>query len=114
MCKDWKKELTREEVKIVEIAMKKLKGLIDQFESSGTPFEKIFNNDVIKYKVMGNNFYVFKFQGASRTQARILYEFIRKPDGYDLKVHSVYIKRSYRFENEYFEQFRKYMESINK
>lgn len=115
MCKDWKKNHTKEEIKVVEKAMTKLRYLIDTVESTGTPFEKIFNNDTIKYDVLGNNFFTFKYKGLANTQARILYRFIRKdPDTYDLEIHMVYVKRKdSNIQRTYIDEFERYVKKYS-
>ena len=42
------KKLDNKEKELVDRALKKLEKQIDIIESTGTPFEKIFNNDSIK------------------------------------------------------------------
>ena len=115
MCKDWKKDLNKEEIKVVEKAMTKLRYLIDTVESTGTPFEKIFNNDTIKYDVLGNNFYTFKYKGLANTQARILYRFIRTSlDTYELEIHLVHIKRSdLNIQRTYIDKFERYVKNYS-
>lgn len=114
MC-DWKNGLTREEIQGTEQGMTKLRTMIDQFESYGTPFEKICNNDTIKYDVLGKGFYVFKHLYKGRTQLRILYQFIRNEDQtFELKVHRVYCKRKSNSATQalYLKQFKHYIDSI--
>lgn len=114
MCKDWKKKLPVDEVRNVEAGMKKLRSMIEQLEGQGTPFEKIFNNDVIKYDILGNNFFVFKHHGKANSQVRILYRFVRNPDkSFDLEIHQVYIKRKDlgKLQNAYLKDFEKYVKN---
>jgi len=118
MCKNWQKDLTKEERKVVDAAMEKLHTLIDTIEATGTPFEKIFNNDVIKYDVLGNNFFTFKYKGPSSTQVRILYHFKRTSENsYVLDIHDVYIKHKdlpKGKKNEYIRIFEQYVENYIK
>lgn len=118
MCRNWDKELTKEERKVVDMAMDKLRTLINTIEATGTPFEKIFNNDVIKYDVLGHNFFTFKYKGPSSTQARILYRFNRiNEQSYTLDIHKVYIKRkdfNKGKSNEYIRIFENYVNNYIK
>lgn len=110
MCKNtenWTKGLSEKEIKIVQQAMIKLHRMIDEYEKAGVLFEKIFNNDVIKYDVLGKNFYTFKAHGEDRAQLRILYRFIRTDEGFDLECHKVMIKR--RNDKKYIHDFEKYV-----
>lgn len=90
-------------------AFDKLKNLIDTEESYGTMFEQIFNNETIKYDILGSGFYTFKAQGRDRSQMRLLYHFSRLANGeYDLQLHKAYIKR--RSGKEYMSEFASYVE----
>ena len=111
MCKDWKKKLPVEEIRNVEKGISKLKTMIERHEEQGVPFEKIFNNDVIKYDILPKNFFVFKHHGAQNSQVRILYRFVRLPDKkFDIEVHKVYIKRKdLDLQNTYLKEFEKYV-----
>lgn len=111
MC-DWKKDITKEDLKLVDKAMTKLRHYIDEIENSGTPFELICNNDKIKYDILGNGFFVFKYTGPSRTQLRILYRFIRQEGNkYNLEIHKVYSKKHTvnGFQNQYLKDFEIYL-----
>lgn len=112
MCKDkdWKKKLPVDEIRNVESGIKKLKSMIEQHEAQGVPFEKIFNNDVIKYDILGKNFYTFKHHGKSNSQVRILYRFIRPTEKtFEIEVHKVYIKRKDLSEKVYIHMFESYV-----
>lgn len=114
MCKDWRKKYPVDEIRNVEAGIKKLRSMIEQIEASGTPFEKIFNNDVIKYDVLPKNFFVFKHHGKMNSQVRILYRFIRKPDNsFEIEIHQVYIKRKDlgKLQNVYLKDFEKYVKN---
>lgn len=90
-------------------AFDKLKNLIDTEESYGTMFEQIFNNETIKYDILGSGFYTFKAQGRDRSQMRLLYHFTRLANGeYNLQLHKVYIKR--KSGKEYMTEFASYVE----
>lgn len=102
------KKYSPSEKKEIEKAFEKLHKMIDVEESYGVPFEKIFNNDTIKYDILGGGFYTFKSQGRDRSQIRILYKFIREKQGeYNLEMHMVYIKR--RTDKEYMKDFANYV-----
>lgn len=93
-CKDYLKA-NGQTRKIVEKAMNRLKNLITEMDSSGTSFEKIFNNDVIKYDVIGKNFFTFKFRAEDKTQLRALYKFKRiNTNTAEIELHKFYIKRN--------------------
>lgn len=90
-------------------AFGKLKSLIDTEESYGIMFENIYNNDTIKYDILGSGFYTFKAQGKDRSQIRLLYHFTRLENGeYTLQLHKVYFKR--RTGKEYLNEFALYVE----
>lgn len=77
-------------------------------ESYGNAFEKIYNNETLKYDILGNGFHTFKYQGRDRSQIRLLYRFIRKENGdYEIQLHKVYIKR--RNTKEYMKTFEGYV-----
>lgn len=102
------KKYSPSERKEILKAFDKLRQLIDTEESYGCSFEKIFNNDSIKYDVFQHNFFTFKSQGRDRSQIRILYKFVRGTQGdYDLELHMVRIKR--RNDKEYMKEFADYV-----
>lgn len=94
-CTSFKKFSPSEKQEITK-AFDKLKNLIEIEESYGTPFEKIFNNGVIKYDIVDKEkgFYTFKSHGKDKTQIRILYRFVRlSNNNYRIELHKVFIKR---------------------
>ena len=94
-------------------ALNKLCEIIVQFEENGQPFEKIFNNEAIKYDVFENNFYTYKFRYADNTQLRILYHFVRDDDGkITIELHQYAVKR--RNNKNYIESFEKYARNYGK
>lgn len=104
------KKFTPSERKEIIRGFEKLNSLISVFEAEGIAFEKIFNNDKIKYDVLGKNFYTFKYSGKDRSQIRVLYRFVRSEDGKDkflLEMHGVRIKR--RKGKEYIQEFTDYV-----
>lgn len=93
-CKDYNKANAQTK-KVLDKAMDKLARLIIDLDSSGVKFEKIFNNDVIKYDILGKNFYTFKFRAEDKTQLRALYRFNRVDDGQaEIELHKFFIKRN--------------------
>ena len=92
-------------------ALNKLCELILQFEENGQPFERIFNNEAIKYDVFDNNFYTYKFR-YDNTQLRILYHFVREKDKIIIELHQYAVKR--RNNKSYIEAFEKYVKNYNK
>lgn len=104
------KKLDNKEKELVDRALNKLERQIDVIEDTGTPFEKIFNNDSIKYDILGKSFYTYKFVAENSSQIRILYRFVRNSDNtYDLECHKVEVKR--RSGKEYIKRFENYVKS---
>lgn len=103
------KKYSPSERKEIKKALKKLKNMIVTEEQYGVPFEKIFNNESLKYDVLGKGFYTFKAHGRDKTQIRILYKFIRKTiQDFELEIHMVFIKR--RNDNIYMKEFQRYVD----
>jgi hypothetical protein len=99
-----------EDQNITSKLVQKLRTYISEFEKSGTPFEKIFNNDKIKYDCYDNNFFCFKEHGANRCTYRLLYRFVRKGATFDIEPHVTVLKR-YSAKNgnkDYIKYFTKY------
>ena len=103
------KKFDNKEQELINRALKKLERQITTFESTGTPFEKIFNNDAIKYDVLGKGFYTYKFVAENSSQLRILYRFVRTDNGFDLECHKVEIKR--RSGKGYIKDFEEYVKN---
>lgn len=101
------KKLDNKEKELVDRALNKLENQINVIEATGTPFEKIFNNDSIKYDILGKSFYTYKFVAENSSQIRILYRFVRKDKDYDLECHKVEVKR--RSGKEYIKKFEEYV-----
>ena len=99
------------EQELINRAMKKLERQINTLESTGTPFEKIFNNDAIKYDILGKGFYTYKFVAENSSQLRILYRFVREKNGFILECHKVEIKR--RSGKGYIKDFEEYVKNYN-
>ena len=79
---------------------------------NGQPFERIFNNESIKYDVFENNFYTYKFRYADNTQLRLLYHFVRDKDKIIIELHQYAVKR--RNNKNYIEVFEKYAKNYKK
>ena len=60
------KKYSPSERKEIIKAFEKLKNMIAIKEQYGLPFEKIFNNESLKYDVLGKGFYTFKAHGEIR------------------------------------------------
>ena len=104
------KKLDNKEKELVDRALNKLDKQIRIIESTGIPFEKIFNNDSIKYDVLGKSFYTYKFIAENSSQIRILYRFVRKDQNdYDIECHKVEVKR--RSGKEYIKKFEEYVKA---
>lgn len=88
-------KVDRKTRQLTEKAMVKLDTQIKTLEKGGTKFEKLFNNDSVKYDVLKNNFFTYKFRGDDSSQLRILYRFIRddSKDGFTIECHRVEVKR---------------------
>lgn len=114
MEKDWErykciKKYSPNERKEIFKAFEKLKQMIEVKEQYGVPFEQIFNQESVKYDVLGKGFYTFKAHGKDNAQIRILYRFIRKTERqFELEMHMVSIKR--RTDKEYIKKFERYVE----
>ena len=104
-----KKKFDVKEIELISRAMNKLEKQIKIIDNGGTKFEKIFNNDAIKYDILGNGFYTYKFVAENSSQLRILYRFIRKDNDFDLECHKVEIKR--RSGKEYIKKFEEYVKN---
>ena len=103
------KKYSPSEKREIEKAFEKLKTLIETEERYGIPFEKIFNNETVKYSVLGNGFYTFKAHGKDKAQIRILYKFIRKTmQEFELEMHMVWIKR--KNNKDYIREFQRYVD----
>ena len=103
------KKLDNKEKELVDRALNKLDKQISIIEKTGTPFEKIFNNDSIKYDILGKSFYTYKFVAENSSQLRILYRFVRNDNGFDLECHKVEIKR--RSGKGYIKDFEEYVKN---
>lgn len=103
------KKFDNKEQELINRALKKLERQITTFESTGTPFEKIFNNDAIKYDVLGKGFYTYKFVAENSSQLRILYRFVRTENGFDIECHKVEVKR--RSGKGYIKDFEEYVKN---
>lgn len=103
------KKFNKEDVKIKQAIYKALNKLCDSiinFENSGQRFERIFNNESIKYDVFDNNFFTYKFRYCDNTQLRILYHFVRKDDKIIIELHQYVVKRKNK--KDYIESFENY------
>ncbi|MBR4026478.1 MAG: hypothetical protein IKJ01_02820 [Lachnospiraceae bacterium] len=90
-------------------AFDKLKDMITLEEQYGRPFEKVFNNEALKYDILGNGFYTFKAHGRDHCQIRILYKFNRMlSQDFEVEIHMVSIKR--RDDKSYMRDFQRYVE----
>lgn len=105
------KKFDPKEQELINRAMNKLDNQISIIEASGTKFEKIFNNDAIKYDILGKGFYTYKFVAENSSQLRLLYRFVRNEDeSYIIQCHKVEIKR--RSGKEYIKKFEAYVKNF--
>lgn len=106
----FEKKLTPSQKQETQKALTKLNHLISEEAQAGVPFERIFNNDVIKYDTFQKGFYTFKARGRDRSQIRILYKFVRHSmDTYHIEVHKVSFKR--RNSKDYIREFQRYVDN---
>ena len=90
----------------VEKGIEKLRTMIEQYEEQGMPFERICNNDTLKYDVLGGNFFTYKIQ-SQQLPLRVLYRFKRKDSDFEIEVHLAYIKK-YK-DKRYIQEFEDYV-----
>lgn len=101
------KKSEKKTLQLAEKAMQKLERQIKELEANGKPFEKLFNNETIKYDVLGKNFFTYKFRGDDSSQLRILYRFVRNKNGtFDIECHKIAVKR--HSGKEYIKEFEAY------
>lgn len=101
------KKSEKKTLQLAEKAMQKLERQIKELEANGKPFERLFNNETIKYDVLGKNFFTYKFRGDDSSQLRILYRFVRNKNGtFDIECHKIAVKR--RSGKEYIKEFEAY------
>lgn len=107
-CKEYEK-VNPELKKSIDKGMERLISLIKGKEENGEPFEKIFNNETIKYDVLSERFFTFKAHGPDSTQLRLLYEFKRDGNDTHIILHKFFEKR--RTNNKYITIFREYVKN---
>jgi hypothetical protein len=73
-------------------ALDKLKNKILLYDSQGITFDKILNDESVKYDKHGDA-YTFKFHGRDNAQLRLLYSCVSKNDTIFLIVIDYHIKR---------------------
>ncbi len=73
-------------------ALDKLKSKILQYDSQGITFDKILNDESVKYDKHGDA-YTFKFHGRNNAQLRLLYSCVIKHSTLFLIVIDYHIKR---------------------
>ncbi|WP_286077046.1 hypothetical protein [Thomasclavelia cocleata] len=99
-------KVDRKTRQLTEKAMAKLDTQIKTLEEGGVKFEKLFNNDAIKYDVLGKNFFTYKFRGDDSSQLRVLYRFVRNDESFVVECHKVEVKR--RSGKGYIKEFESY------
>lgn len=108
VCQKELKKASPSEKREILHAFDKLCNMIQIEESYGNAFEKIYNNDTLKYDILGNGFHTFKCQGRDRSQIRLLYRFVRKENKeFEIQLHKAYMKR--RNTKEYMKIFEEYV-----
>ena len=99
------KKTSKSEMMFLEKGLKKLISKITLYEEAGVPFEKICNDDSIKYDIFGNNFFTYKIQ-TTQMPLRVLYRFIRNDkNNFVIEVHRIYQKHKGK---EYIKNFENY------
>ena len=96
--------------KDIDKALEKLVYLIEEQDNYGIPFEKIFNNDTIKYDCLDNNFFTFKFSKGS-IQLRLLYRFVRLQEDSVIELHDFHHKN--RDDKSYIKEFERKASEFN-
>lgn len=86
------KKASKDERRAIEKGVKKLIQKIDQYAKDGIPFEKICNDDSVKYDILANNYFTLKAQ-SQQMPLRILYRFCRKDEDYTIEIHQSYQKK---------------------
>ena len=106
------KKTSKEERSAVQKAIDKLLRKIADYQESGVIFEKICNDDSIKYDTFGNGFFTLKSQ-TQQLPIRILYRFIRtNTDETYIEIHQCYLKK-HSDQKRYIHQFTSYVEAYH-
>jgi hypothetical protein len=85
--------------------------IILTYEQQGTPFNKVFNNDTLKYDQYKNGLFAYRHHDKSRTQLRLLYRVIEGNDSCAIELVSFYEKRTTG--KEYISYFSKLSQQFN-
>lgn len=104
-CKDYFKE-SKEVQKAIVSGVETLYGRIQNYEEQNIGFERIFNDDKVKYDKHGQ-FYTFKFQ-KSNMQLRVLYSYLIVDCVPVLVIADFFVKK--RNSKDYIDKF----DSVNK
>lgn len=104
-CKDYFKE-SKEVQKAIVSGVETLYGRIQNYEEQNIDFNRIFNDDKVKYDKHGQ-FYTFKFQ-KSNMQLRVLYSYLIVDCVPVLVIADFFVKK--RNSKDYIEKF----DSVNK
>lgn len=107
-CKEYDKA-NKDLQRLLKKSLERLIGFIKDYEEHDVPFEKIFNNEVIKHNVLSEKFFTFKTHGPDSSQLRLLYEFKRENDDIYIILHKFFVKR--RTSNEYLSDFKNYVKN---
>lgn len=88
------KKVTSEKRRFLEKAVNKLVSKILLYAKCGIKFENIFNDDSIKYDILPNNFYTYKFQ-TTQFPLRLLYKVIRtEENNLIIEIHKAKFKQN--------------------
>ena len=98
------KKSSNNQMIMMDKGLQKLLRRIRQYESDGISFERIVNDDTVKYDILGNGFYTYKIQ-TTQMPLRILYRFVRTKSDFVIEVHQVYQKHKGK---EYIKNFENY------
>lgn len=104
-CKDYFKE-SKEVQKAIVSGVETLYGRIQNYEEQNIDFNRIFNDDKVKYDKHGQ-FYTFKFQ-KSNMQLRVLYSYLIVDCVPVLVIADFFVKK--RNSKDYIDKF----DSVNK
>jgi hypothetical protein len=85
--------------------------IISTYAQQGVTFNKVFNNDTLKYDQYKNGLFAYRHHDKSRTQLRLLYRVIETSDTCAIELVSFYVKRNTT--NEYISYFTKLSQQFN-
>lgn len=79
--------------RFLEKAVNKLVSKISLYARNGIEFENIFNDDSVKYDILPNDFYTYKFQ-TTQFPLRLLYKVKRTNKDFIIEIHKAQFKQN--------------------